>query len=111
MSPRQAAAFETARDWLLKVRIAVHLEAGRRQDQLRFDLQEKVAPRLYRHVPIAAGDVRSAVAPAVEALMHDFQRHARTIRRETTVCCPGQRRSQRRPVEAEAAGVRRRKRP
>ena len=44
MSPRQAAAFETARDWLLKVRIAVHLEAGRRQDQLRFDLQEKVAP-------------------------------------------------------------------
>ena len=84
MSPRQALAFETARDWLLKVRLAVHLEAGRRQDQLRFDLQEKLAPKLYRHVPIAEGDVRSAVAPAVEALMHDFQRHARTISRETT---------------------------
>ena len=84
MSPRQAVAFESARDWLLKVRIAVHLEAGRRQDQLRFDLQEKVAPKLYRHVPLAPGDVRSAVAPAVEALMHDFQRHARTISRETT---------------------------
>jgi [protein-PII] uridylyltransferase len=100
MSPRQAAAFETARDWLLKVRIAVHLEAGRRQDQLRFDLQEKVAPRLYRHVPIAAGDVRSAVAPAVEALMHDFQRHARTISRETTrLLSRASADPQRRPVE------------
>jgi [protein-PII] uridylyltransferase len=84
MSPRQALAFETARDWLLKVRLALHLEAGRKVDQLRFDLQEKLAPWLYRHVPIAEGDVRSAVAPAVEALMHDFQRHARTISRETT---------------------------
>jgi [protein-PII] uridylyltransferase len=100
MSPRQAAAFETARDWLLKLRIAVHLEAGRRQDQLRFDLQEKVAPRLYRHVPIAAGDVRSAVAPAVEALMHDFQRHARTISRETTrLLSRASADPQRRPIE------------
>ena len=81
MSARQAAAFETARDWLLKVRIALHLEAGRRQDQLRFDLQERIARRLYRHVAVidSATDARSEVAPAVEALMHDFQRHARTI--------------------------------
>ena len=28
MSARQAAAFEAARDWLLKVRMALHLEAG-----------------------------------------------------------------------------------
>ena len=105
MSPRQAAAFETARDWLLKVRIAVHLEAGRRQDQLRFDLQEKVAPRLYRHVPIAAGDVRSAVAPAVEALMHDFQRHARTISRETTrLLSRASADPQRRPLERRLPG-------
>jgi [protein-PII] uridylyltransferase len=86
MSARQAVAFETARDWLLKLRIALHLEAGRRQDQLRFDLQEKIARRLYRHVaaPADTSDARSEVAPAVEALMHDFQRHARTIARETT---------------------------
>ncbi len=84
MSPRQALAFETARDWLLKLRIALHLEAGRRQDQLRFDLQAKVAPRLYPHVVVDSSDSRSELAPAVEALMHDFQRHARTIARETT---------------------------
>jgi [protein-PII] uridylyltransferase len=84
MSARQEQAFEGARDWLLKVRLAVHLHAGRRQDQLRFDLQEHIAPRLYRHVPVSPGDARSAVAPAVEALMHDFQRHARAISRETT---------------------------
>jgi [protein-PII] uridylyltransferase len=84
MSARQAAAFEAARDFLLKVRVAVHLEAGRRQDQLRFDLQERIAPRLYPGVTRVAGDVRSAVAPAVEALMHDFQRHARAISRETS---------------------------
>lgn len=84
MSARQAVAFETARDFLLKVRVGLHLEAGRRQDQLRFDLQEKLAPRLYRNVVVDSADARSEVAPAVEALMHDFQRHARTISRETT---------------------------
>jgi [protein-PII] uridylyltransferase len=84
MSARQAAAFEAARDFLLKLRVALHLEAGRRQDQLRFDLQERLAPALYPHVARVAGDVRSAVAPAVEALMHDFQRHAKTISHETT---------------------------
>jgi [protein-PII] uridylyltransferase len=84
MSARQAAAFEAARDFILKVRVALHLEAGRRQDQLRFDLQERLAPALYPQVSRVAGDVRSTVAPAVEALMHDFQRHAKVISRETT---------------------------
>jgi [protein-PII] uridylyltransferase len=83
MSARQAAAFEAARDWLLKVRVALHLAAGRRQDQLRFDLQEKIAPTLYGHVRVPPGEIRPAVAPAVEALMHQFQRHAKTISRET----------------------------
>jgi [protein-PII] uridylyltransferase len=83
MSARQAAAFEAARDWLLKVRVALHLAAGRRQDQLRFDLQEKIALGLYGHVRVPPGDIRPAVAPAVEALMHHFQRHAKAISRET----------------------------
>lgn len=83
MSERQAEAFAVARDWLLKVRVALHLEAGRLQDQLRFDYQERLAPKLYPGVQRAAGDARSQVAPAVEALMRDFQRHAKTIYRET----------------------------
>lgn len=83
MSARQAAAFEAAREWLLRVRTAVHLAAGRRQDQLRFDTQEKVAPVLYGEAQPAPGDIRPAVAPAVEALMHQFQRHAKAISRET----------------------------
>jgi [protein-PII] uridylyltransferase len=111
MSARQAAAFEAARDWLLRVRIALHLAAGRRQDQLRFDLQELVASRLYRHVPVAPGDSRSAVAPAVEALMHDFQRHARSISRETTRLMlrasadPGERPTERRIPARAGSGL------
>jgi len=83
MSPRQAAAMEAARDWLLRVRVAVHLTAGRRQEQLRFDLQESIAPLFHPDATSGPGGVRPAVAPAVEALMHDFQRHARAVSRET----------------------------
>ncbi len=83
MSARQAAAMEAARDWFLRVRTAVHLTAGRRQEQLRFDLQESIARLFHPDATSGPGEVRPAVAPAVEALMHDFQRHARTVSRET----------------------------
>jgi [protein-PII] uridylyltransferase len=83
MSARQAAAMEAAREWLLRVRAAVHLTAGRRQEQLRFDLQERIAPHFHPDATSGPGEVRPAVAPAVEALMHDFQRHARAVSRET----------------------------
>ncbi|HEX7598204.1 MAG TPA: HD domain-containing protein, partial [Polyangia bacterium] len=84
MSARQAAAVEAARDWLMRVRTAVHLAAGRRQEQLRFDLQESVAPLFHPSGNAGpAGEIQPAVAPAVEALMHEFQRHARAISRET----------------------------
>ena len=83
MSARQAAAIEAAREWLLRVRAAVHLTAGRRQEQLRFDLQESIAPLFHSDATSGPGEVRPAVAPAVEALMHDFQRHARAVSRET----------------------------
>src|SRR5688572_9753574 len=56
MSARQAAALEAAREWLLKVRIALHLAAGWRQDPLRFDLQEQIAPILYGDVRLPSGD-------------------------------------------------------
>jgi [protein-PII] uridylyltransferase len=83
MSARQAEAMEGAREWLLRVRMAVHLAAGRRQEQLRFDLQESIAPLFHPNAKPGPGERRPAVFPAVEALMHEFQRHARTVSRET----------------------------
>lgn len=83
MTERLVAAFEAARDWFLRVRVAVHAAAGRRQDHLRFPLQEAVAPVLCPGVVAPAGDIRPAVAPAVEALMHQFHAHAKLVRRET----------------------------
>ena len=83
MSARQAEALAKAIDFVLKLRTLLHLEAGRRQDQLRFDLQERIAPLLYGGEVYAEDDDRPAVTPAVEALMHDFQTHARTIQRTT----------------------------
>jgi [protein-PII] uridylyltransferase len=83
MTERLATAFEAAREWFLRVRIAVHAAAGRRQDQLRFALQEAVAPILCQNVKVAVGDIRPAVHPAVEALMHQFHAHAKLVRRET----------------------------
>jgi [protein-PII] uridylyltransferase len=82
MSSRQADALSQATDFMLRLRVALQLTAGRRQDQLRFDLQEKIAPILYpeHRSPL---DDQVAVTPAVEALMRDFQTHARTIQRST----------------------------
>ena len=83
MTERLALAYEGAREWLLRVRIAMHGAAGRRQDQLRFGLQEALAPILCPNVRVAEGDVRPAVHPAVEALMHQFHAQAKLIYRET----------------------------
>ncbi|HEX2658224.1 MAG TPA: hypothetical protein VHU40_08135, partial [Polyangia bacterium] len=83
MTERLAGAFEAAREWLLRIRVAMHAAAGRRQDQLRFPLQEAIAPILCPNVKVAEGDIRPAVHPAVEALMHQLHAHAKLIRRET----------------------------
>jgi [protein-PII] uridylyltransferase len=83
MNERLAVAFQAAREWLLRVRIAVHGAAGRRQDQLRFAMQEAVAPILCPDAKAGEGDIRPAVAPAVEALMHQYHAHAKLVRRET----------------------------
>src|SRR5882724_1876363 len=83
MNERLAVAFQAAREWLLRVRVAVHHAAGRRQDQLRFAMQEAVAPILCADAKAGEGDIRPAVAPAVEALMHQFHAHAKLVRRET----------------------------
>src|SRR6185369_3981596 len=51
--------------------------------QLRFTMQEAVAPILCPNAKAGEGDIRPAVAPAVEALMHQFHAHAKLVRRET----------------------------
>jgi len=83
MSSRQAAELSQAIDFMLRLRVALQLTAGRRQDQLRFDLQEKIAPILYPQYTSPHDDDGPAITPAVEALMRDFQTHARAIQRST----------------------------
>src|SRR5205823_12470975 len=51
----------------------------RRLDQLTFEIQEAIAPALYPDARGHEGDIRSAVAPAVEALMRDYYLHARGV--------------------------------
>jgi [protein-PII] uridylyltransferase len=82
-SMRQAGALIEAREFLLRVRCAMHLAARRRQDQLTFELQEALAPRFYPNARVREGEARPAVAPAVEELMRRYYLHARAVVRET----------------------------
>jgi [protein-PII] uridylyltransferase len=83
MSSRQASELSQAIDFTLRLRVSLQLTAGRRQDQLRFDLQEKIAPVLYPQYTSPNDEDGPAVTPAVEALMRDFQTHAKTIQHST----------------------------
>ncbi|HJZ88114.1 MAG TPA: [protein-PII] uridylyltransferase [Polyangia bacterium] len=80
---RRAAALAAAREFYLRVRTLAHLHARRRQDQLTFELQEAIAPRLYPDARALPGELRPAVAPAVEQMMRTYQLHAKTVHRET----------------------------
>jgi [protein-PII] uridylyltransferase len=79
LTPRQAQVLSGARDFLLRTRALVQLTAGRRFDQLTFEIQEAIAPALYPDARPHDGEVRPAVAPAVEALMRDYYLHARGV--------------------------------
>jgi [protein-PII] uridylyltransferase len=83
MTGRLAQAFTAASEWLMRTRILMHATAGRRQDHLRFALQEAIAPILYPEARDRGGVIRPAVHPAVEALMHQYHAHAKLIRNET----------------------------
>ena len=83
MTGRLATAFIAATEWLLRARIAMHAAAGRRQDHLRFPIQEAVAPILCPEARDLGGVIRPAVHPAVEALMHQYHAAAKLIRNET----------------------------
>jgi [protein-PII] uridylyltransferase len=81
LNRRQAQILSGARDFELRLRTLVQLAAKRRFDQLTFEIQEAIAPVLYPDAVAAidTGSARSAVAPAVEALMRDYYLHARGV--------------------------------
>ncbi|HEU4728761.1 MAG TPA: [protein-PII] uridylyltransferase [Kofleriaceae bacterium] len=79
LTGRQAQVLVGARDFLLRIRALIQLTARRRFDQLTFEVQEAIAPGLYPDARRHEGDVRPAVAPAVEALMRDYYLHARGV--------------------------------
>ena len=68
-----ARALEDAEEFLLRVRSVLHLEAGRHQNVLRHEVQEKVAERL--------GYRGATPRQSVERFMSDYFRHARAIER------------------------------
>jgi [protein-PII] uridylyltransferase len=82
-SVRQVTTLAQAREFILRVRTALHLSAGRRLDQLTFEMQEAIAPAMYPDAKIREGEVRPAVAPAVEELMRRYYLHAKAVVRET----------------------------
>ncbi|HLU64957.1 MAG TPA: hypothetical protein VKZ63_01695, partial [Kofleriaceae bacterium] len=79
LSARQAAILADGLDFLLRLRSLVQLHAGRATDQLTFEIQEAIGPRLFPDAAPPPGDVRPAVAPAVEALMRRYYLHARAV--------------------------------
>src|SRR5207237_5155 len=79
LTRRQGQVLLSARDFQLRIRTLVQLQARRRFDQLTFEIQEAIAPTLYPHATPHEGDIRSAVAPAVEALMQEYYLHARGV--------------------------------
>ncbi|MGE3460111.1 MAG: hypothetical protein AB7O24_33685, partial [Kofleriaceae bacterium] len=79
LTRRQAQVLGGARDFQLRVRALLQITAKRRFDQLTFEIQEAIAPAMYPHATPHDGDIRSAVAPAVEALMRDYYLHARGV--------------------------------
>jgi [protein-PII] uridylyltransferase len=79
LTRRQGDVLTNARDFMLRIRILVQLAAKRRFDQLTFEIQEAIAPSLYPDAKAHEGDIRSAVAPAVEDLMREYFGHARGV--------------------------------
>jgi [protein-PII] uridylyltransferase len=79
LNRRQADVLTGARDFQLRIRALVQLAARRRFDQLTFEIQESIAPGLYPDARPGEGEIRSAVGPAVEALMRDYYLHARGV--------------------------------
>jgi [protein-PII] uridylyltransferase len=71
--PADPARFDQAEDFLLRVRSTLHLDAGRNQNILSHDMQERTADLL--------GYPGAEPRQRVERLMSDYFRHARIVNR------------------------------
>ena len=71
--PADIARVDDAEDFILRVRSVLHLEAGRNQNELSHELQEKVADVL--------GYPGAEPRQRVERMMSDYFRHARIVSR------------------------------
>jgi [protein-PII] uridylyltransferase len=71
--PADAARVEEAEDFLLRVRSTLHIEAGRNQNVLSHEMQERTANLL--------GYPGAGHGQRVERLMSDYFRHARIVSR------------------------------
>ena len=71
--PTEPARFDDAEDFLLRVRSTLHLEAGRNQNVLGHELQERTAELM--------GYPGADAHQRVERLMSDYFRHARIVSR------------------------------
>ncbi len=71
--PADPARFDQAEDFLLRVRSTLHLDAGRNQNVLSHDMQERTADLL--------GYPGAEPRQRVERLMSDYFRHARIVNR------------------------------
>lgn len=104
LNRRQAQILSGARDFQLRIRALVQLTAKRRFDQLTFEIQEAIAPALYPDAKAHEGDVRSAVAPAVEALMREYYLHARGVVQVSDALLESARVARRKPRIAQIDG-------
>ncbi|MFV1978923.1 MAG: [protein-PII] uridylyltransferase, partial [Myxococcota bacterium] len=75
LTEEESREYLAALDFLWRVRNEAHLISGRKNDQLRFELQEKIADSL-GYANGGEGDVQLPV----ERFMGDYYRHARAIR-------------------------------
>jgi [protein-PII] uridylyltransferase len=71
LTPSEAAELAEALDFLWRTRNQLHLEAGRKLDQMSFELQERMAR--------AFGYPDDGVGLPVERFMRDYYRHARVV--------------------------------
>jgi [protein-PII] uridylyltransferase len=71
LSASETEALRAALGFLWRTRNQLHLEAGRKQDQMSFELQERVARAL--------GYPDDETGLAVEGFMGDYYRHARVV--------------------------------
>jgi [protein-PII] uridylyltransferase len=75
LTEEESREYLVALDFLWRVRNEAHLSTGRKNDQLRFELQEQIADSL-GYANGGEGDVQLPV----ERFMGDYYRHARAIR-------------------------------